>query len=79
MKNKGTSLVSLIITIIIMLIIMSIMIVILVKEKNEYNTNNLKAEQINCEHDWVTTSKYDWLRESYKTISKCSKCGKEVE
>ena len=31
-----------------------------------------------CEHDWVITSKYDFWRQSYKTISKCSKCGEEI-
>ena len=32
-----------------------------------------------CEqHEYVTTSRYNWFLESYKTISKCTKCGKEV-
>lgn len=31
-----------------------------------------------CEHEWVVSSKYDLLFKSYKTISKCAKCGKEV-
>lgn len=31
-----------------------------------------------CEHEFVVTSDYDfWLR-SYKTFSKCIKCGLEV-
>lgn len=38
--------------------------------------NNIQDE---CVHDWVVTSKYNILTNSYKTISKCSKCGKEVE
>lgn len=36
------------------------------------------VEQTPCEHNYVTTSKYMWLRQSYKTISKCTKCGKEI-
>ena len=39
---------------------------------------NIIRQQENCEHEWVITSKYDFMRESYKTISKCSKCGKEI-
>lgn len=37
--------------------------------------NNIQDE---CVHDWVVTSRYNILTNSYKTISKCSKCGKEV-
>ena len=33
----------------------------------------------NCEHDWVITSEYSWYRGQYRTISKCSKCGKVVK
>ena len=36
------------------------------------------VEQTPCEHNYVTTSKYMWLRQSYRTISKCTKCGKEI-
>lgn len=31
-----------------------------------------------CEHDWVVTSEYSWIFESYRTVTKCSKCGKVV-
>lgn len=41
------------------------------------NTNKTEIE--NCEHDFVITSKYVFWRNSYKTISKCTKCGKVVE
>ena len=40
------------------------------------NTTNI--ENINCEHEYVVSSKYDWLFEQYKTISKCAKCGYEI-
>lgn len=33
---------------------------------------------IQCEHEFAVTSKYNWLLGSYKTISKCIKCGKEI-
>ena len=32
-----------------------------------------------CEHDWAISSKYSWLTSSYRTVSKCSKCGKVVK
>ena len=44
---------------------------------NKTETASTKIE--NCEHDFVVTSKYDFWRSSYKTISKCTKCGKIVE
>lgn len=44
---------------------------------NKTETASTKIE--NCEHDFVITSKYDFLRSSYKTVSKCTKCGKIVE
>lgn len=37
-----------------------------------------QVEPVQCEHEFVTTSKYMWLRQSYKTISKCTKCGEEI-
>ena len=33
----------------------------------------------NCEHDWVTTSEYSVWGRGYRTISKCSICGKVVK
>ena len=33
----------------------------------------------NCEHDWVVCSEYVWLRQQYRNVSKCSKCGKVVK
>ena len=33
----------------------------------------------NCEHDWVLTSEYVWLRQQYRNVSKCSRCGKVVK
>ena len=50
----------------------------------EYETTSVYQDTerkpvVECEHDWVVTSKYSFWTESYKTISKCSKCGKVVE
>lgn len=46
---------------------------------NTNKTETVNTEIENCEHDFVITSKYDFWRSSYKTISKCTKCGKVVE
>lgn len=40
-------------------------------------TPNTTVES-SCEHEFVVTSEYDWFWESYRTYSKCHKCGKEV-
>ena len=42
-------------------------------DKNELDMGNA-----NCEHEYVISSKYDWWFEQYKTISRCTKCGKEI-
>ena len=31
-----------------------------------------------CEHEFAITSEYNWFFKSYKTYSKCIKCGKEI-
>lgn len=31
-----------------------------------------------CDHEFVVSSEYDWWWRSYKTFSKCYKCGLEV-
>lgn len=64
------------ITTIICLTIVLASIVITINT-NKAETVNTEIE--NCEHDFVITSKYDFWRSSYKTISKCTKCGKVVE
>ena len=46
-----------------------------VKRKN----NEIDIVQEECQHDWRVTSKYVFLRNTYKTISKCSVCGKEID
>lgn len=78
--NKGITLTSIVITITILLIIAGVVISLVMynKEINQQENTISKAQE-ECEHDWVITSKYDYFRKSYKTISKCSKCGKEIE
>ena len=38
----------------------------------------VETVEVVCEHDYVTTSKYNWFLGSYKTFSKCTKCGEEI-
>ena len=81
--NKGISIVSLVIMIIVLLMTTGagISLVMYSKDLKRENNENKTTQKIheNCKHDWVVTSKYDFLTSSYKTISKCSKCGKEVD
>ena len=35
--------------------------------------------EIVCEHDWVAGSQYSYWTNIYRTVSKCSKCGKVVK
>lgn len=78
-REKGITLVALIVTIIVLLILAGISIEMIMNTNiNEYSNSIIQQEE-NCQHEWVITSKYDYFRECYKTISKCSKCGKEVE
>lgn len=73
--EKGT----LIITIIVLLALAGAVLCLGVysgEVEQQTTQNNIQDE---CVHDWVVTSRYDILTNSYKTISKCSKCGKEVK
>lgn len=36
-------------------------------------------KQLNCEHEFAVTSQFDFWTRSYRTISKCIKCGFEVK
>lgn len=33
---------------------------------------------IECEHEFTTTSRYNFFTNKYKVVSKCIKCGKEI-
>lgn len=83
---------SLIILIIVMVVILIIFCGCTSTEINNEINSNIPEEQnyieqqemienqsIECEHDWVVTSKYNFFLNSYRTISKCSICGKEID
>ncbi len=46
----------------------------------ELNTRMDYTEQIQlgCHHEFAITSEYDFIMGSYRTISKCVKCGKTI-
>ena len=48
------------------------------ENKTEYNSTEITNIQ-ECTHDWVVSSKYSWWTNSYKTVSKCSKCGRAID
>lgn len=78
-REKGITLVALIVTIIVLLILAGISIEMIMNTNiNEYSNSIIQQEE-NCQHEYVITSKWDYFKDCYKTISKCSKCGKEVE
>lgn len=33
----------------------------------------------NCEHDWVVVSEYHFWTQSWRNVSKCSRCGEIVK
>ena len=79
-NTKGITLVALVVIIIILLILAGVTLeIIMPKITNENANTEPTVKQEHCQHEYVITSKWDFFRESYKTISKCSKCGKEVE
>lgn len=73
------------ITIIIMLVLISVAMIFLVKAGDAVTpvqpveTVENSVEKVECEHDWVLTSEYDWFRASFRNVSKCSRCGKVVK
>lgn len=71
---------TIIIAIMILLAIVGVAVcLVMYSEEIAEQNYETKIVQDECEHDWVVTSKYVLLRNSYKTISKCSKCGKEID
>lgn len=47
--------------------------------QNQTATNQEATTIQECQHDWIISSEYSWLTSSYRTVSKCSKCGKVVK
>lgn len=73
--------------IVIVVVIFFVIIFLTISNTNEFKqyeivqqqeTENQLQIQQECIHDWVVTSKYNIFLKSYKTYSKCSKCGKEI-
>ena len=70
-----------IITIVAFLVVVAFLIIGLLAIKNADTQDNVDIYEVQpkqCEHEWVISSKYDLLFKSYKTISKCAKCGEEI-
>lgn len=62
----------------IIAIIIAVILLVYVSNKIIIYNNEIPKVQQECEHDWVVTSEYDFIFKSYKTVSKCSKCGKKL-
>lgn len=66
----------------VMLCVLGVGFMLFVLELNEQTlapVDNSVETVDNCEHDWVLTSEYVWLRQQYRNVSKCSICGKVVK
>ena len=66
---------------IIVVVIVALVTCGLATLEKEQSLENEKWLQVveECQHDYAITSKYNFLVGRYKTISKCTKCGYEVE
>ena len=51
----------------------------LVKKEIDVITGKQIQIESNCEHEYVITSEFSWLSDSYRTISKCTKCGIKIK
>ena len=63
----------------VMLCFMGIAFMFFVLGIHDATVENYVETVDNCEHDWVTASEYSVLGRGYRTVSKCSKCGKVVK
>lgn len=65
---------------IILIISAVVILVTLIWACSEFEKERLERVEViqQCEHEYAITSRYNLLVGSYKTISKCVKCGKEV-
>lgn len=68
-------------TTLVTLIMMATFIVTILSVDNQNSqTQQVMTEQHKkCDHEFVMTSKWDSFHQQYKTISKCIKCGLEIE
>lgn len=44
----------------------------------ETTSKSEPSVKVDCQHEWVVTSKYNWFLNGYKTYSVCSKCGGKI-
>lgn len=63
----------------VMLFLMGIGFMFFAFGLHEATVDNPVETVDNCEHDWVVSSEYSVWGRGYRTISKCSKCGKVVK
>ena len=80
MQNNGIILVTTIFVAIFMIVCFSFMVPAFYDWQKEYEYQQSLTEQAqaDCDHDWVITSEFNLLWKSYRTVSKCSKCGKVI-
>ena len=65
------------------IILLVIMIIIFIAAMFNMSINESVAPVTNdvttpCNHEFIVTSEYDWWWRSYRTFSKCVKCGLEM-
>jgi inner membrane protein involved in colicin E2 resistance len=75
---KKIALITIITTILVVIPIMLILATIIEEKTKAAEQEKTTTENV-CEHDWVITSEYSWIRGQYRTISKCSKCGTKMK
>lgn len=63
----------------VMLCVVGVGFMLFVLEPDKVTVDNSVETVDNCEHDWVVSSEYSVLGRGYRTVSKCSKCGKVVK
>lgn len=64
----------------VMLCVLGIGYMLFVLELDKVTVVENSVETVdNCEHDWVVSSEYSVWSRGYRTVSKCSRCGKVVK
>lgn len=64
----------------VMLCVLGVGFMLFVLELNKVTVVETVDNSVeNCEHDWVVSSEYSVWGRGYRTVSKCSKCGRVVK
>lgn len=81
MNSFEISKVIILITTIIMIVTIGVIVANFLPTTNQGSqTQQIITQQYKkCDHEFVMTSKWDSYHQQYKTISKCIKCGLEIE